>query len=43
MASLSKIYNVARKRGLRGKAKQGYVRPTIKQFFTSKNYTDTPK
>lgn len=35
---LSSVYKVGHRGNLRGKAKAGHTRPTIKQFFTSKSY-----
>ena len=35
---VSSIYSVGHRGNLRGKAKNGFVRPTIKEFFTSTNY-----
>jgi len=32
---LSTVYKIGYRGNLRGKAKAGYTRPTIKQFFTS--------
>jgi len=40
---LNSIYNIGHRGNLRGKAKQGFVRPTIKEFFTSTNYLPTNK
>ena len=40
---LNSIYNVGHRGNLRGKAKQGFIRPTIKEFFTSTNYLPTNK
>jgi hypothetical protein len=38
---VTKLYNLSSKKGnLRGKAKAGFVRPTISQFFTSKNFSE---
>ena len=34
----SSIYQIGHRGNLRGKAKAGFVRPTIKQFFTSTNW-----
>lgn len=39
----SSVYGIGHRGNLRGKAKAGFVRPTIKQLFTSKNYAETPK
>lgn len=39
----SSIYNVGHRGTLRGKARVGFVRPTIKQFFTSKDFTEVLK
>lgn len=39
----SSFYNIGRKGNLRGKAKAGFIRPTIKQFFTSKNFSSIEK
>lgn len=39
----SSFYNIGRKGNLRGKAKAGFIRPTIKQFFTSKNFSSIIK
>jgi hypothetical protein len=37
--NLRNLYNISSTKGsLRGKAKSGFVRPTISQFFTSKNF-----
>ena len=35
---ITSIYNLGHRCNLRGKAKAGFVRPTIKQFFTSTNW-----
>ena len=35
MRLLSDLYNVTLKKGIRGKAKEGFVRPTIGEFFMS--------
>lgn len=40
---VSLIYNIGHRGNLRGKAKQGYIRPTIKQFFTSANFEEDSK
>lgn len=40
---LSNVYNIGHKGNIRGKAKQEFIRPTIKQFFTSTNYLPTNK
>lgn len=37
-ASLNTTYSIGHRGNLRGKAAEGYVRPTIKQFFTSADY-----
>lgn len=34
----SKIYNLGHKGNLRGKAKEGFIRPTLKQFLTSEDW-----
>lgn len=39
MTLLSTIYDVKKRPILRGQAKAGCIRPTIKEFFTSKDYT----
>lgn len=40
----SKAYNLSSTKGsLRGKAKEGFIRPTIAEFFTSMNYVDKLK
>ena len=38
MTLLSTIYDVKNRPILRGQAKAGWIRPTIKQFFTSKDW-----
>lgn len=37
---ISSIYSIGHRGNLRGKAKQGWVRPTIKQFFTSADWEE---
>lgn len=37
---ISTIYNISHYGNLRGKAKQGWIRPTVKQFFTSNNFEE---
>lgn len=37
---ISSIYSVGHRGNLRGKAKQGWIRPTIKQFFTSADWEE---
>jgi hypothetical protein len=41
MTNLTDIYKIVHKN--RGKAKEGFIRPTIKQFFTSKNFLQVEK
>lgn len=43
MIPLSSIYTIGHRGNLRGKAKDGFVRSTVKQFFTSKDFTEVPK
>lgn len=41
---VSSIYGLSSVKGnIRGKAKQGFVRPTVKQFFTSKDFEEVEK
>jgi hypothetical protein len=37
--NLGNIYDLGHRGNLRGKAKEGFIRPTIKQFFTSDNWS----
>lgn len=39
----SKIYDISHKGNLRGKTKEGFVRPTLKQFFTSTDWEEIEK
>lgn len=34
----SSVYNISHRGNLRGKAKEGFIRPTIAEFFTSKDW-----
>jgi len=41
--NISELYHSTKKRGLRGKAKQGFIRPTISEFFMSNcDYIEIP-
>lgn len=41
LTPISYIYDTGHRGNLRGKSKAGFVRPTIKQFFTSADYNQT--
>lgn len=38
LTPLTSIYKIGHRGNIRGKAKAGFIRPTIKEFFTSTNY-----
>jgi len=40
MAQLIDIYDIGSRGNLRGKAAEGFIRPTIKQFFTSEDFEE---
>jgi len=39
---ITELYNTGSRGNLRGKASEGFIRPTIKQFFTSEDFEETP-
>jgi hypothetical protein len=40
MTDLSTLYNIKSRGNIHGKAKEGFIRPTIGQYFTSKNFEE---
>ncbi len=38
--NITELYNLSYRGNLRGKASQGLIRPTVKQFFTSENFEE---
>lgn len=40
---LTTVYGIGHRGNIRGKARAGFIRPTIGQFFTSTNYLPTNK
>lgn len=37
---ITELYDISHRGNLRGKRKAGFIRPTVKQFFTSKQYNE---